>query len=258
MTAELVEPGTWQPRRWWWLVLLVFGLQLGLIFWLGESAPPRSQAPRFVPMLRLAGNSTNLLLVLNDPTLFALPHQEGFSGPAWLNLKYQPILPSGAPQEALLLALPARQLAADFSRFIETNFSDFLHTPAMSTPDLELPRLQETELTSKPSTLVIEGELAGRRLTTSKELPAWHCAELLTNSVVQLIIDGQGWPRSVVLLVASGFKPADDEALSRARSARFEPLPGITGPERAVDALKNLAWGQLVFQWQTLASTNGP
>jgi hypothetical protein len=257
MTAESVEPRGWQSHRWWWLVLVVFSLQLGLIFWLGESAPPRRAAPRFAPRLLLAGNSTNVLLALNDPTLFALPHKEGFSGPAWLTSKYSSRVPSGAPQDALYLALPARQLGADFSHFIETNAFNSLQSPAMPESELELPRYEETELTSKPSTLVIEGGLAARRLITPIELPAWHSAELLTNSIVQLSVDGQGWPRSMVLLTKSGCTPADDEALRRARSIRFDPLPGITGPER-VDAFRTLTWGQLVFQWQTLAPTNAP
>src|SRR5262245_10799759 len=87
MNAEFgttVDPQRWAPYRWWSVVALVLTTQVGLIFWLGDQGPVtrRSKAPGLG--LELAGNASSDVLALNDPTLFALPHREGFAGQAWL------------------------------------------------------------------------------------------------------------------------------------------------------------------------------
>src|ERR1051326_980070 len=95
-SAELLR---WTARRWWVFIALVFATQLALIFWLGK---PRTMLVRHedpAPGLRLINSKsttdlcfTNMslttaeTLALTDPTLFALPHSEAFSGQAWLNV----------------------------------------------------------------------------------------------------------------------------------------------------------------------------
>ena len=67
--------------------------------------------------------------------------------------------------------------------------------------------------------------MAGRRLVQPIELPPWPYQDLLTNSVVQMVVDAEGRPASVpVLLSSSGCPAADEYALEQAQAARFEPV----------------------------------
>ena len=58
MTSAPVESRPWSRRRWWGMVALVFGVQLALIFWLGDRTPvhPRRRPPR--PRCGLADNGS--------------------------------------------------------------------------------------------------------------------------------------------------------------------------------------------------------
>jgi len=86
MIQEVAQPQHWVTGRWGGLTVLVFAAQLGLIFWLGKAHPIPRQPTDFPPSLSLAGPGTADVLALSDPTLFALPHRENFSVPAWLNI----------------------------------------------------------------------------------------------------------------------------------------------------------------------------
>ena len=86
MISASVAPRSWPRRRWWSFVTLTFSVQLGLIFWLSDRSPALPRQPVISPALQLAGNASAELLSLHDPTLFALPHRQGFSGLAWLRI----------------------------------------------------------------------------------------------------------------------------------------------------------------------------
>ena len=83
--------------------------------------------------------------------------------------------------------------------------------------------------------------------------------DLLTNSVVQLIVDARGNTFSAVLLPNLNSRDpdqsrADQSALNLAQHARFEATP-TTG-----DAVGGITFGTMVFQWQTVPkpATNSP
>jgi hypothetical protein len=84
--------------------------------------------------------------------------------------------------------------------------------------------------------------------------------DILASTVLQVLVDAAGLPVSLTLLGSSGFTPADELAMSLAIGFRFEglkmdePLP----PASYTSPLSGLSWGQLVFEWQTLGSTNAP
>ena len=99
MMSSPVQQPAWPRRRWGWTIASVFAAQVGLIFWLGESGPVRSRPPGPDPTLRLAGGFSAEVLALQDPTLFALPHRQGFSGPAWLKVSPVPNRPSDWSEE---------------------------------------------------------------------------------------------------------------------------------------------------------------
>jgi TonB family protein len=96
---------------------------------------------------------------------------------------------------------------------------------------------------------------------TRFELPDPTNSDILTNSIVRMVISPQGRPVSFTLLSSSGLSSADDSALRFARSLRFEPLPGSeTEPDWSASTLRQLIWGTLLFGWhaQPPPPTNAP
>lgn len=260
MNAVVIEQGVWSPARRWSSIALLFVAQMGLIFALGNRKPatPRPPAPALVVSLAPAWNE---LLALNDPTLFALPQRRGFAGAAWLkipNVEFQPFRWTEPPR---LLPLRIEELGVAFAQFIQTNV---FVSPALETkpaPELPPPVALETGLAPPThSTLRVAGDLANRRLLNPPELASWAAADLLTNTVVQVLVNADGNVFSPTLLSRS-FDPkgdqralkvageADQRALDVAREARFEAGNG---------ALPALTLGVLIFEWHTEPLTNAP
>ena len=260
MSSTSVEPRPWPQRRWWVFVVLVFGVHLGLIFWLSDKAVVHPRPPGSVPSLHLAGNAAADLLALSDPTLFALPHRQGFSGLAWLNIPQPPFRSFDWPEGPRWLQLSVQRLGAAFDRSSET--ADFNPPASPARPEPELTLAEVGPLPSAPahSKLRLEGDLARRRLITPIELQPQRHTDLLTDSVVQIVVNSEGWPISVpVLLSSSGSKEADDHALRLARTARFDTIIS-GGPGKVTNPLADLTWGRMIFEWQTVPvpPTNSP
>ena len=74
---------SWPLSRWLVLIVLVLAVQVLLIFIFGARKPITPMVVKGAPKLELTTSSSEWLM-LNDPTLFALPNSEGFAGPAWL------------------------------------------------------------------------------------------------------------------------------------------------------------------------------
>ena len=235
---------------------LIFGVQLVLIFWLGETSPIRQRPAAAALTLKLAGSAAAELLALHDPTLFALPHQQGVPAPPWLRTP-QPELHAFAwpePTNPPLLAMD--QLGAAFNRFVETNAFNPLPLPGKPLPELTLPELPPLAISAARSTLRLEWDQAPRQLLTPPELRSQSHPELLANSIVQVVVDAEGRPASVMLLSSSGSAGADQQALTQANSARFEPLSrNLAGTVPNPSA--QLTWGRMIFQWHTIP-TNAP
>jgi hypothetical protein len=113
---------------------------------------------------------------------------------------------------------------------------------------------------SVPSRLRVEGDLAQLRLLTPLHLPPQTNADILTNTVVQMVVDAQGYPFSSVILAGqgSGSSEADQMALTNfSKAIRFAPVeeagPGMIAPDKMIS-------GRLIFEWQTVppVPTNAP
>jgi hypothetical protein len=299
MIPAAAEQRPWSGRRWGWAIASVLAAQLGLVFWLGERGPIHARPPAPGPTLRLAGSPSDpwpaLLhptpsaleaqtryakalqewLALTDPTLFALPRREGFSGQASRNLPLQQVRPlkwSAVPEwlrvpewteEENWLRLPLAQLGTHSNRPAGTNLPMFTQLCALTQPDMALPDLPPWVLPPRRSQLRIEGELARRRLLVAPALRSWPYTDLLTNSLVRMAVRPEGTPEFFTLLLSgSGLKEADEYALSLARAVRFEPMAGSgPGTEPAPTPLPQLTWGNLVFEWHTVPptpATNAP
>jgi TonB family protein len=241
------------------MIGLIFGVQLALIFWLGDTTlvHPRPIAPGLT--LKLAGSASAELLALHDPTLFALPHKQGVSAPAWLQTP-QPEFHSFAwPEPTNHPHLAIDPLGAAFNQFVETDSFNPLPLPAKPLPELTLPELPPLAISAAPSTLRLEWNQAPRRLRTPLDLRSQENPEILTNTVVQVVVDAEGRPTFVTLLSGSGSKTADQQALEQANAAEFEPLDrNPAGTPLSPAAL--LTWGRMIFQWHTLPlrPTNAP
>jgi hypothetical protein len=248
------------------MVALFLAVQFGAIFWLGERPSQRALATRAAraqdkppPMVRLVGPAYGEWLALRDPTMFALPHREGFSGPAWMVAAPQESPPFVWSEPLRWLELIPGEPGTALRDFLETQPVKTLQITTETEPELTQSDSSGRVVMPEQSSFRVEGDLASRRLLTPLTLPSWTNADLLTNTVVRMLVDGEGKPVSLSLVLPGcGHPQADQWALDQARSVQFESVLG-TGPRRSLSPLTGLSWGQLVFQWQTLplASTNG-
>jgi hypothetical protein len=261
--TKLPSPGRWPLHRWWLLIALVFAAHVGLIFALGDRRPMAPRPPGPALELQLAIGS-NEWLALNDPTLFALPHPRGFTAAVWRQISHDEFPPFRWAEPPRWLALPVEQLGDTLRRFGQTNTFARFDFEALPAPDLASPAAWPETTPAPPSGLRVAGDLARRELQNPIQLPSWSSADLLTNSVVQVLVDAAGNVVSHTLLhPESGSKDpdqqrADERALELARAARFAPLPPAgDGP---ANPLRRLSRGALIFEWRTVArpATNAP
>jgi len=252
--------------RWWVTVALVFLTQLGLVFWFGRKEP-LLPADKGAPGLtyQLITTRPGPLASLTDPTLFALPHQQSFSGPAWMTM---PPPSFTGPRWAILNPPPVTSFTwSEPVRYLEVPFGPVgadVREPTLTNAFSAVEAIARTEVKprfaeesrpqpiSRPSAWRLGGDLARRRLLTPLDLGPQRSDDLLTNTVVQLVVDAQGRTVSVALLPpGSGSKDADQQALTLASAARFEPLSSEAAQQTAGSPF-DLRWGELVFEWQTL------
>ncbi len=258
MNPQVQDGRAWPRRKWWGAVVGLFAIQLALLWWFGARAPIPRRPVSEAPLMNLAdAGDTNAAawLALNDPTLFARSHPQSFSGAEWMKIAAPTNPPPEWSEPPRWLALDLQQLGSAFRRFVQTNqplVEAFIAKAEAPVTELQIEDIASPTL--QPSTLWVEGALAERRLLKSPALKPWAHADLLTNSVVQVLVNGDGNVVAPVLLASSGKSEADLEALATAKNIQFEPLPG---KRRGLERATALAWGTLVFQWQTLALTNG-
>ena len=253
MTDVQVETAPWSRRRWLLTIAFVLLAQAALIFLLEKSSSATPRKTVAVPLIHLREHLSLEPLAVSDPTLFVLPHQRGFSGEAWLNHaptnNYQP---ADWTEPATNWPLATASLGANFEEFINANTAPQFETIATFEPARRAPGFFPSPALPLPSSLRIEGALAQRRLLTMPELRAWESTELVSNSMVQVLVDAPGRVISAVRLSpAGGLKQpeADARALELARAAQFAPATN-----------EALTVGTLLFEWQTLPvpATNAP
>lgn len=262
--ASETENSADRPRRGtsrlklWLAIALVFAAQVALTLWLGNPPPVKHFQPPVVPIVYTADDRSRDLLAINDPTLFILPHRDNFSGDAWLKMEPRTFTPTNWTEPVRPLELPKEQLGAAFVAFMQTNHPPRFQTRIESALDTAEAAVAPLSPISVPSRMFVEGDLAKLRLLTPLHLPPQTNSDLLTNTVIRIVVDAQGYPFSSVIWAKSGKDEADAEALTNfARAVRFSP------PEaealRTIPTNKMVS-GKLVFEWLTLppAPTNAP
>jgi TonB family protein len=238
--------GSWTRSRWLTLIALVFAAHVLLLFAFGGRKQIVPRAVTNVPTLKLADDSGEWL-ALNDPTLFALPHQKDFASAIWLAVPTNepPSFRWTEPPRWLPLSVDALGMA--FNQFMQTNRFASFELQLKSPVKLSAPGLPVEPALAKTSTLQIQDGLAQRRLSDAINLPSWPYADVLAPSVVQAVVDAPGNVVSTVLLSPSGYDAADQRALELARAARFAPASRLTV-------------GRMIFNWHTVPppATNPP
>lgn len=244
--AEPKPDAGWSRNRWQVIILLVFATHIALVFLFGEKKPIVPRAVTNAPALTLADGSDELL-ALNDPTLFALPHQRDFAADVWL--KTTDVKPPSFrwTEPPRWLPLSGDGLGAAFVRLMQTNF--FASPPLDFKPVLILstPTSPVEPMLAQNSTMQVEGELAQRQLAAPISLTNWPFADVLSPCVVQVLVDAAGNVVSTVILTPSGYDAADQRALAIARTLRFQPAASLT-------------MGRITFNWHTVppgTTTNG-
>lgn len=259
MNSVAVEPptqaGSWSRLRWFVCISIAFAAHLGLIFAFGNRKPVVPRAVVNAPTIQFTtGRSERQLL--DDPTLFALPHAHGFAARSWLNLpqvEFAPFRWSEPPRLLQLRSLPLTQLGNALLHYTQSNAVPRLELGILPPPELtRLTSADPTTSLKERSVARVSRELASRHwLNQPAALRSWPATDLLTNSVVRVTVDPDGRVFSPALLPpGSGVKTADQMALDLARSARFSPVSGGGKP----------VFGWMIFEWHTvpLVETNQP
>lgn len=237
-----IAADTWPRRRVVALILLIFGLHVGLLWRFSgtdlalERTPVRDLPFQFVdPVSEEAIERVEL----QDPTLFLLAGRRGFSGSGWLKMApfpYQMKIDFEPP----LWTEPAVDTLAMVPR---VGRDELIPSPPLFA-EKPPPTVWEVPLNRQPivpqPSLVIEGELAGWRLDTTNALPEADKDLVLANCVVQVTVDSDGDVISAVRWSESSSSRMDELAVAFARAARFIP-PMEHPPE--------LTFGRLIFRW---------
>ena len=196
--------GSWPLSRWLLLIVLVLAVHVVLIYVFGARKPAAPRAVTNAPQLALAAGSSEWLL-LNDPTLFALPSREGFAGPAWLEPPPLIVHHKDWTEPPRWLQIPAEELGGVFSQFMQTNRFAAFHFELKPPPRFTVPSVPLEPKLAETSTLRIEGDLARRQLLTPMKLPSWPYTDVIAPSKVQVLVDAAGNVVSAVLLPRQRF-----------------------------------------------------
>ncbi|MCI0748795.1 MAG: energy transducer TonB [Verrucomicrobia subdivision 3 bacterium] len=255
MNAPAYDLVRWSVRKWLSVIGILFLGQTILILILGErQRPPVSPVP-FVTGIQVAADPLPAAKVQQwpDAAEFALPTLTGFSRDAWLSFQRPEFRLSDWTEPPQWLALNPAELGLTLGKLIGTNESLWLRLA-----DQPLPRAlrHETPAGNPPSLtqseLWVQGELAAWTLDYPIELPSWPHTELLSNTVVQTVVDASGYAIGASVLAKCGLAEADQLAERIVREARFRPPPA-RGRRSEPDLI---ASGKLVFKWHTVPGTN--
>lgn len=247
----------WPPLHWWGVVALICSAQLGMIFWLGARHPVTPRRPFPTPPISLVGERNSDLAELIDPTLFALPNPHSFSGIARALTPSREFVSADWTEPMRWLTVTQEKLGESFKQLLVDSTAEPRPIAEKSDPKTALPgTLPNLPALPTQSSLQLEDGLAGRSLLNPPALSSWPSADILSPSVVQVMVDAGGQVISAALLSGSGLGEADQVALELAKAARFEPLRD-GGKERLRQPLGGLSRGKMVFQWLTIAPPAG-
>ncbi len=247
----------WPAQRWRWVITGLIFLQVFLIYFLSSPERPVRRPVRLASFRSIPPDlADDLAAVLpEDPTLLAYAKPRGFSGAAWLAYPRFTYLQSNWNEMPAWLQLDPAHLTEPLRSALQSSPPPPEAHLGRALPAFHYPSFQ-TDPSRFRSRATIDGEVAARPLRTPLNPPVQAFTDVLTNSVVQIGIDQEGFPGVVRLLAGSGSRKADEDAISLARSLRFDPVPRREAiPEaRFVD----WTWGKITIQWFTAGAAAPP
>ena len=249
----------WTARRLWTVAVLAAAVQAGLIYWASDRTPSHPRTANARPAVQFAALARSELLALTDPTIFSRAHPNGFSGPAWLTIPAPEYRAPETAESPQWLALVPAQLGEAFRAYVRTNQPATFTVTIRPQPALTHATETRDSTVATVSVVQVEGPLAARKLINFPLLPAQTNAVILTPSEVQLLVDARGDPFSAVLVKSSGYKPADQLAVTLARNAQFANDRDAL-PRSANDPNVGVVSGRMIFPWHTVpapSSANG-
>jgi hypothetical protein len=243
------EEPAWSAGRWTFYVVLVFGLHLGLFYGLSARQPQTVRPVVAAPAMQ-SYPLAQFPAEWEDPTIFAQPHPRGFAGQTWLPRPEINFPPFRWSEPARLLELPVAQLGNWLVHLASTNKLSVAFPSLVPPPTLTVLARPDAPQRLRDSTTRLTDGLTDRKWQNAPAtLPRAAAREGLTNTLVQLLVDGRGFTISAMLLrPGSGDSELDQTALHLARTARFNP----------VAAPQSTSVGTLIFEWATLPLTNRP
>lgn len=236
----------WSQRRWQIGLLIIFTLQIGFFLLFSERNPNTAYEGR-VLFAMMTGDSLNLpgeLAEIQNPTVFAFPTKNNYSSKSWFS-----IMPlkndyyEWTPDNYLLLPMPD-VLGNKFSEFLpklhsllDVSIFEIRDEHASSIlPDLRLENLYTN------SVFRIEGEIVNRKLVRIPTLPAIESPDIYPPSIVEIVVNDDGYVISSTLISASGLTTADQKAVELSRNFVFSKVenPGSSS---------GLTFGKIAFYW---------
>jgi hypothetical protein len=238
------DASRWTVGRWMTLIVGIFSLQFGFLYIVSERplSVTELRGPRIIARM-LPGNLTEERLsqtfFTSDPLLFPLASQHGFSGSGWMTMQrptYE--LPDEIePPRWLDLRAKTLGLVVPPEPKAELPFKLGHET----SPQTEaLPVFVPKVAARTNSVVLVDETLKNRAIGLPLTLPARPSTKVLSNSVVDIAVNGGGEVVARRLALSSDSKEADHDALQRAKLLRFRPLNAV-----------GTIWGQAIFQWET-------
>ena len=242
----------WSRRRWGWTAFGIFAAQAGLILTLSPHTRSSPTPSRIEPNFRLVVEAAAQKEVLDtffvdDPTLFVLPTEHGFSGVAWMKRRAEEYALPEWDEPPRWLDLNQSKLGGTMREFVRTN-------SAMTLPVAQkIPHSEELEPRTYPEvvdlrpTVLVEGEIAHRVTWKPSTIVTWTNSEPLLDTVVDVSVNGAGDIVSLRLAPPprSGLRAADEKAMELSQIVRFRPV-------NSGAAATNITSGRITFHWRTV------
>ena len=246
---------TWSFRRWVVTAAGIAVAQILLICLLGQRVQP-SQPPRplfHLNWLEQAGKILALRPDFDDPALFALPTEEGFSGAGWMRLPDLEHKFHEWVEPVNWLGFRPFDVQRELDEYLRAHRQAGIAIAEKPPPVVaKVGEPADLELLAQGSYFSLDEELAARGLTEGiTNLPVWKHPDTIAATVVTVVVNAEGRVLSAVPVSESGLPAADKWAVDAARALQFKALP-------KVGAGAGLTTGQVAFHWRTEPPPQSP